>query len=81
MTDKTEVHVELFTDRSIYRPGQTLHYSGIVYSQRMDDVRAKEGEVYTIRLMDADGKLVQKQEESGSPQARVTTVEWARRAA
>ena len=62
VTDKTEVHVELFTDRSIYRPGQTLHYSGIVYSQRKDDVRAKEGEVYTIRLMDADGKLVQKQE-------------------
>ena len=62
VTDKTEGHVELFTDRGIYRPGQTLHYSGIVYSQRKDDTRAKEGATYTISLMDADGKLVEKQE-------------------
>ena len=59
---KTQVHVELFTDRSIYRPGQSLQYSGIVYSQRKDEIRAKEGEAYTVRLMDAEGKMVEKQE-------------------
>jgi len=62
MLDEAEEHLNLFTDRSIYRPGQTVHYSGIVYSQLDDCTRAEEGGNYTIVLQDADGKDVAKQE-------------------
>ena len=60
--DKTEVHVKLFTDRSVYRPGQTMCYSGVVYNQRKDEVLAQEGMDYTITLRDANGDEVAKQE-------------------
>ena len=61
VNDKTEEHMNLFTDRGIYRPGQTLHYSGIVYDQRKDEVRVKEGKSYTITLWDADNQKVASQ--------------------
>ena len=60
VSDKTQEHISLFTDRSLYRPGQTLHFAGIVYSQRKDDVRAKEGWTQTVSLLDADGREVTK---------------------
>lgn len=60
--DKAQEHVSLFTDRSLYRPGQTLHFAGIVYSQRKDDVRAEEGWIQTVSLLDVDGREVAKQE-------------------
>ena len=62
VVDWSGEYVNIFTDRSIYRPGQALYYSGIVYSQQKDVTQAKEGAVYIISLMDADGKLVAKQE-------------------
>ena len=62
VSDKLEDHVSLFTDRSLYRPGQTLHFAGIVYSQRKDDVRAKEGWMQTVSMLDADGRELAKQE-------------------
>ena len=60
--DKQENHISLFTDRSLYRLGQTLHFAGIVYSQQKDNVRAKEGWTQTVVLLDADGREVAKQE-------------------
>lgn len=60
VSDKTMEYVNLFTDRSLYRPGQTLCFSGIVYSQRKDDVHAKEGWVQMVNLLDVDGQEVAK---------------------
>ena len=34
---RKEEQVRMFTDRSIYRPGQKVYYSGIAYSQLKDD--------------------------------------------
>ena len=51
--------VELYTDRSIYRPGQTVHAAAIVY-QRLDDERteAVARQAMTLTLRDANYKVV-----------------------
>lgn len=36
-SDNKNVHLSLFTDRSIYRPGQTVNLAGIVYEQDNGD--------------------------------------------
>lgn len=40
----------LFTDRSIYRPGQTVYVSGVVYEQCGDSTRALAGAESTFKL-------------------------------
>ncbi len=60
--DKTQEYVNLFTDRALYRPGQTLQYSGMVYTQRKDVTKVKAGSTYVVKLMDADHREVSKQE-------------------
>ena len=51
----------LFTDRSLYRPGQTVHVSGIRYEQLGDSLRTLAGKEMKIELMDVNGKAVGKQ--------------------
>ncbi len=60
--EKIQEHVNLFTDRALYRPGQTLHYSGMVYTQLDDVTKVKAGSTYVVKLMDADHREVAKQE-------------------
>ncbi|MDD7597200.1 MAG: alpha-2-macroglobulin family protein [Prevotella sp.] len=51
--------VELYTDRSIYRPGQTVHAAAIVY-RRVDDERTEAiaHQTMTLTLRDANYKIV-----------------------
>lgn len=49
----------LFTDRSIYRPGQTVHVSGIAYRQLDWAAQVAAGENYTLTLYDATNKKVE----------------------
>ena len=60
--DKMQEFLNLFTDRALYRPGQILHYSGMVYSQLKDVVKVKAGSTYVVKLLDADYREVAKQE-------------------
>lgn len=55
-----EDKMRVFTDRSIYRPGQTVHVSLIYYSQdnRHHTRKALQDENVTIVLNDANGKEV-----------------------
>ena len=46
----TEIH-SLFTDRSVYRPGQTAHVSGVIYEKKGDEAWTKQGVTMTVRLM------------------------------
>lgn len=62
VSDQSQEHIRLFTDRSLYRPGQTLHFSGIAYAQKKDMTKAKEGDSYIIILQDADHQEVARQE-------------------
>lgn len=59
---------EIFTDRGIYRPGQTVHVSFIGYQQ--DDLNVKADSNATIRLTlsDNDGQVISK--------ATIKTDEW-----
>lgn len=59
---RKEEQVRMFTDRSIYRPGQKVYYSGIAYSQLKDDMKTEEGVAYTIVLKDANYQELAKQE-------------------
>ena len=54
--------LELYTDRAIYRPGQTVHVSGIAYAQEHWEAKACEGKTYELRLRDANWKEVGKLE-------------------
>jgi hypothetical protein len=57
-TPEIEKHTYLFTDRSIYRPGQTLFFKGIVISKEKDV--SKSGVISNIKtivqLIDANGQ-------------------------
>lgn len=48
--------VALLTDRTIYRPGQTIYIKGIAYLQGKESARVLEGEEYELILRDANRK-------------------------
>lgn len=49
----------VFTDRSIYRPGQNVYVSGVKYIQKGDSVSVLKGEDVVVTLTDANGKEVE----------------------
>lgn len=50
--------VALLTDRSLYRPGQTVYVKGIAYKQDDDSAHVLQGEDYNLTLLDANGKEI-----------------------
>ena len=58
--ETTQLH--LYTDRAIYRPGQTVHVSGVVYAQQHWDATIVEGKDYELLMRDANWKEVGKQQ-------------------
>ena len=59
--EQTTTTLRLYTDRAIYRPGQTVHLSGIAYSQKHWDASALAGKSYELILRNANWKEVSKQ--------------------
>ncbi len=56
---RTNRSVRLFTDRKMYRPGQTIYYKGILSERKDDhDVRLITDETIDITLRDPNGKEV-----------------------
>ncbi|WP_375415904.1 alpha-2-macroglobulin [uncultured Hymenobacter sp.] len=49
----------LFTDRAIYRPGQTLYFKGIFTENRRGQARLLPGQPVSVRLTDVNGQTVQ----------------------
>ena len=49
-----------FTDRSLYRPGQTIHYKGICIrtDPRLDDYRTLAGRSLTVMFKDTNGQEI-----------------------
>ncbi len=54
--------IQLLTDRSIYRPGQTVYVKGIYYTQKDDQGRVLEGKKFTVLLKNHNRETVDKKE-------------------
>lgn len=54
--------ISLFTDRGIYRPGQTIFFKGIAYVKETDNPHVVEGQAFFVTLRDANNKEVAKKE-------------------
>ena len=48
----------LLTDRSLYRPGQTVYVKGIAYSQKSDTANVLPNKEYMVTLLDANNQEV-----------------------
>lgn len=55
---ETQTLAAIFTDRSIYRPGQTVYFKGILYTANASDYKVKPGGDVPLSLMDANGQKV-----------------------
>ncbi len=53
-------HTLFFTDRSLYRPGQSIHYKGIALALNRNgkDHRLRSGETVTVIFRDPNGKEI-----------------------
>lgn len=60
VASSSEKRITLFTDRALYRPGQTVHVSGIVYQQWGDSVHTLSDAQNDIALIDANRQEVGK---------------------
>jgi hypothetical protein len=63
-TGKPQLRTVLFTDRSLYRPGQTVHYKGICISLNTtdNDYHTVAGQSVTAEFRDTKYKTLAKQE-------------------
>jgi hypothetical protein len=58
---RTIVQTRFFTDRAIYRPGQTIFFKGIVLERKGEDVKIKPRFKTEVALYDANGQAISKQ--------------------
>lgn len=56
--EKERTRSHIFTDRSIYRPGQTVHLSVIRYHQNGDDVKVLPDSEVDIRISNPDHQTI-----------------------
>lgn len=54
----SQEEIKLLTDRTIYRPGQTVYVKGIVYDLSSDTANVLPGEDYTVILANASGEKI-----------------------
>lgn len=55
---KMQTKTTFFTDRSIYRPGQTLYFKGIIYDSDGETHKIKTNSTTTVMLYDANYQIV-----------------------
>ena len=59
--DRTTENTRFFTDRSIYRPRQIIHFKGIILERTGDSTSLKTGKETVVKLYDANGRMVSQQ--------------------
>ncbi|WP_223651762.1 alpha-2-macroglobulin family protein [Hymenobacter psoromatis] len=57
--DSSQTRCFLFTDRAIYRPGQTVYFKGILTQKRGERASLLTGKPVSVRLLDVNGQTVQ----------------------
>lgn len=55
---KENTDLSIFTDRGIYRPGQTVYFKGIAYVKNSDNPHVVANRTYTVILRDANNKEI-----------------------
>lgn len=60
--NRPQQNITLLTDRSLYRPGQTVFVKGIAYEQATDTAHVLVGETYRLALLDVNRKEVTQKE-------------------
>ena len=58
-TDSPQRRTFLYTDRAIYRPGQTLYFKGILTESRAGKAQLLTKQPVSVRLQDVNGQTVQ----------------------
>jgi len=60
----TSTQTVFFTDRSLYRPGQTIHYKGICFSMNTatDNYQTLAGQQLTVVFKDVNGQEIARQQ-------------------
>lgn len=53
--------ISLFTDRAVYRPGQTVYFSGICWESTPEESKALAGQSYTVTLQDVNQQIIAQQ--------------------
>jgi len=56
LNDTDKPTVNLFTDRSLYRPGQTVYFKGIAYYSNKNKQEPQAGSSYEVKLYDANNQ-------------------------
>ena len=56
--DTTGTRLRVYTDRGIYRPGQTVHFSGVVYTYSGDEHQVLPRHSFTATLRNQQGKEI-----------------------
>jgi hypothetical protein len=56
--ENKDAKLNLFTDRSLYRPGQTVYFKGIAYYSNSSQQKVIAGSDYEITLVDRNGQEV-----------------------
>lgn len=59
--EKQQTQITLFTDRGLYRPGQTLFFKGIAYQLTNNQPKVVPNQAYTVILRDANYKEISTQ--------------------
>src|SRR5205823_6432155 len=57
--EQAQRHTFLFSDRAIYRPGQTLYFKGILTETLRSKSSLMTGQLVNVRLVDVNGQTVQ----------------------
>ncbi|TYZ09551.1 hypothetical protein FY528_09915 [Hymenobacter lutimineralis] len=57
--EQVQLRTFLYTDRAIYRPGQTLYFKGILTETQAGKSRLLAGQPVSVRLVDVNGQTVQ----------------------
>ena len=60
-TDKAVKQTAFFTDRAIYRPGQTVYFKGILMERKGEQVRLLTRETTKVSFTDANGRKISEQ--------------------
>lgn len=60
--NKVQKCIRIFTDRSIYRPGQTVHASIMAWTKHETETKALSSKPFTLILRDANGRDVARKE-------------------